>query len=53
VERVVLNALINAALPPDFRRVARKEIYWPSAIAIVFGEADPPCGDPFLSCADI
>ena len=26
VERVVLNALVNAALPPDFRRAARKEI---------------------------
>ena len=26
VERVVLNALVNAALPPDFRRTARKRL---------------------------
>jgi hypothetical protein len=41
VERVVLNALVNAALPSDFDAPHGKK-YWLSAIDIVFGEADPP-----------
>jgi hypothetical protein len=54
VERVVLNALANdAVLSPDFRSSAFGTDFWPSAIDIVFGEADPPGSVTFLSCADI
>ena len=35
LERVVPNALTNAALPPDFRCIALGTRYWPSAISIV------------------
>jgi hypothetical protein len=53
VERVVPNSLVNAALPRDFRRTARKKAYWLPAMDIVFGETDPRVGAPFLSCEDI
>jgi len=43
VERVVLNALPTAALPPHLR--LRDEL------DIVFGEADPPHAAFFTGCA--
>jgi len=40
--------LLMRLLPPNFDAL-RLDDYWPSAIDIVFGEADPPCATTFLS----
>jgi hypothetical protein len=48
----LLNALVNAAVPPDFGSCIERD-YWSSAMDIVFEEADPRVCIPFLSCAGI
>jgi hypothetical protein len=50
VERVVLNALVNAAMPPDFQRAARKEII---GLQRSTSSSEKPIhlfSVPFLSC---